>query len=366
MTVKTFEGVLARIEQHAEECWDRTLPSTQVFVTAGNDLLLHNGDRVVTKPTKYAWERLLSRMKTRSSQFGSLKPHVTYNQLLHLCTRPPGRRNGNGSLDGVLFAKVVNNLLDNFHPDTRWFMRCRGKPDNGGVVLRAALSDRFKPYDHTRFMGALLNPKAGLARVGQVHGMSIGEYAEDLYLKVVCPDLRVDINGETYLPGFRFINGELGNRKIGFDPFIYRQACTNDMVVQSDLSFHQRHVGKWPDNLVTAQFATCASNWLETSGQQIEDLERLQDVEIPDLGKVVKDLKRRAGLSDGDASRLSGHIEGSRREPRNTAFDVVNGVSSFAQHVDDVDQRDDLERLSGDLYREFVVAMKRSKSDASV
>ena len=359
---ETFEVALEAIEEHAKGCWDRTLGADQLFATSSGGMLIKNGGDIVTRPTKYALERMLGRLTTKSTQWIKTRPHVSLGQLYHLCSRPGGKRNGGyGTIDLELRSKIVNNLLK-FHPGLEWLARCRNEDDL--VSLRALLSDSFKPFDHLRFMQSVLNPDAGLAEVGKVHGMSIGDYAEDLYLKIVCPGTEVEINGETYLPGFRFVNGELGNRRIGIDPFIYRAKCINDMVVQTDFSFHRKHTGDWPDELLTAAFATTASRWLNESGQHIEDLERLQEVAVPDLRKAVERIKKARGLSEKNAGRLAGHIEASRREPQTTAFDVVNGVTSFAKLMHDPDERDDLERYGGGLYTQFVESMKKGEKAA--
>jgi hypothetical protein len=362
---KTFEAALEKLEAHKEGCWDRKLGSVNMVAQASGSIKLDNGKEVHVHPTQYALQRLLGRLTTKSSAYANARPHVTLKDLQHLCTRPAlsnGRLGSQyGSLEGPVFARIFNTILHEFHPAKKWLIRCRDK--EGTNWMRAALSDEFRPFDHMPFMRAILNPDLGMADHGEVKNLNIGRWADDMYLKVIFKDLRVDVDGGEYFPGYRFTNGELGNRRIGFQPFIFTRACTNDAIGMKEYEWFHQHRGKWATELLTQALGLSAQEWFKKATGHIEDFVSLKDFNVPNMGAIIKQVKKKHALSDESVGFLKAMVNQAEvrdhaSSDQRSAWAIVNGVTAYARQIPDADKRDDLERTGGSLIEQFVGAMK--------
>jgi len=331
--VSTFDSVRESIATHAQNTPDYRVPSTAFTVLHDGKISL--ADQLFETAaqyhmTEYARSKMLQRLDV---------PKRGFDKLIDL----------EGSRDNMLQSIILGYKLHNHYPDLKWLVRTRQD------TVRAFLSDRFQPFDHMPFMDALLHPDTGIQTQAQVHRFRIGEFAEDLYLKLVFPDLTVERNGETYKTGVTYWNGELGNRSIGCAPFIYRLECTNDLIVQSEHAIRQTHVGTLRPNIISAILADATIRMLEEAISNVDRLEDLRNVPIPNLTKEIAALKNKYRLGEKQLAQVEAFtLEDVRDDP--SAFEFVNAMTRLARQQKTEDARIDLETVAG---KELVRLHKR-------
>ena len=330
-----FDQVREAIEQHGMNCVDyktrspsiTVLPTGQVCLA--EELFAQANVETIYDPTDYARTSLLTRLGLEKRAFDKM---LTYPKG-HDCA---------GTFDLPLQSVVMNYLLRLHHPDKGWMVRTRRD------TVRAFLTDRFTPFDHRPYLDALLHPETGINKAAQVHQFSLGTLAEDMYLKLKFPELRVQRDGEEYHVGVICYNGELGNRAAGIEPFIHRKACLNDMVVVSEWAWKQRHIGGgFSNRLLTAIFADRILHACREALDTVDKLEELRQVEIPDLNKEIAKLKAEYHLGDNQTAQVQAFTLEEAFGQVPTAFAYVNAVTRLARLQESVDVRFDLETAAG-------------------
>lgn len=330
-----FDELRERIEQHAHGCWDAILTSRDLRVLDTDFIQL--GGEEIGHPTDWALSQLLSRLEIEQRPFFKM---VTY----------PRRHEHGGQVDQQLFTTILNTRLQHYS-HLRWFVRMR--ETESCQLIRAFLSDKFRPFDHRPFISALLDPKTQIEKVAQIRSFALGPQAEDLYLKLLFPELTRKIGDEVYKVGVIYFNGELGNRSVGMSPFIYRQACLNDLVLVEEESFRQRHIGRLDQNILTAIFASRTVELLEKALVDVQRLEALRRVEIPDLEAEINRLKQEFGLTKGQAEGIKFFTQEEALGEDISAFHLVNGVTRFARLQQTIDERVRFEEFGGRLLERY-------------
>ena len=136
---------------------------------------------------------------------------------------------------------------------------------------------------------------------------------------------------------------------MGLEPFIYRQKCLNDLVVVTELTFKQRHIGSFDQDIITAIFASRTLELLREALDAVDKLEKLREVQIPNMAQEIEKIKRDYGLTKRDAEGIAFFTaEEAEGEPIN-AFHLVNGITRLARIQKDVDERIWLEELAGKM-----------------
>jgi len=331
-----FQQAREMVESHSAGCHDLRAKGKNMMVADGGfQVYASDGECYMLGPTDYAKQQLLSRLDIEKRAFDKMTIFPKYHAR-------------GGQFDTALRAVVVNTRLVEHNPSMDWLVRCREE------TARAFLSGRYRPFDHRPFLDALLDPRTNIEQVAQIHSFRLGNLAEDLYLKVTMPDLTVERHGETYETGLLYWNGELGNRSLGCAPFIFRQACTNDLILQSEFKFQQRHVGTLRPNIVTAIFADLTLQMLEEAVAGVEKLESLREVEIPDLAKEVKRLKERLKLTEPERIAFEALADMEASGTSTNAFHVVNGLTALARIQKSPDRAIELEMSAGGLLEQYI------------
>lgn len=108
---------------------------------------------------------------------------------------------------------------------------------------RAFLSERYRPLDNYELLGAVLP----VLHDQKVEIMSCNVTENNLYLKVIFPDLVTDVPGskqvgDTIRMGFSMRNSETGHSSFAVEPFVDRLVCTNGMILEH--AMRKYHVGR--------------------------------------------------------------------------------------------------------------------------
>ena len=109
--------------------------------------------------------------------------------------------------------------------------------------IRAALTDQYVPVNNNRVLTAIERALPKLVG-GEVRAYGLDEHR--FFLKVLFPALTRDITRvsgrkEQMKVGVMFTNSEVGAASIRVEPFIYRQPCTNDLIVEQDRRWSHQH-----------------------------------------------------------------------------------------------------------------------------
>ena len=151
-------------------------------------------------------------------------PKVYYDRMLRQCPD--------------LLAQNVNHWLGQSE-DTSLIRLLRGQ-------LRAVLSNRYRIVDHHEIL-AMVVPE--LKEMGD--GMTIASCQvteSKMYLKVINTNIEEAISvDDPVQAGFILSNSEIGNGSVSVEPFIYRLACTNGMILK-DRRQRKNHVGRVTEN----------------------------------------------------------------------------------------------------------------------
>lgn len=259
-----------------------------------------------------------------------------WGQLCRACGLPDPKwvRRNPTDLQAQLFDHWVNQ---NQRPV---FFRFRNN------TIRAALSNEYVPVNNNRVLRAIDRA------LPKVVGNEIRSYSlEDhrFYLKVLFPKLTRDImrqNGrkEQMKVGVMFTNSEVGAASIRVEPFIYRLACTNDLIVQQELRWSHQH--RWiAEDKLNDLVEVAVARGMKDGADAIDDFERLDAQRVKEPEKVLKELLKSGKFADKYADLA---VAAFRTEPCDTRFGVINAITAMGRTQPD-DTRIEVERFAGHL-----------------
>lgn len=227
-------------------------------------------------------------------------------------------------------------------------------------VLRAYLSDRYRPLDNLDLAEAVL-PE--LTADG-VKIESLGLTEDRFYLKAVSPKVNGAVRvGDEMQAGVVLSNSEVGAGSLRVEPFLFRLACLNG-AIRDELSSRKYHIGRKgaasEDNAF--QFFTDETRRADdkTFFLKIRDTVRAA-FDMAFFKKGLEQMKRAAGIEvQGEAADvielLSEHLRESERGRvleafiqgnDRTVYGVANAVTLASQSVESYDRATELERLGG-------------------
>lgn len=261
-----------------------------------------------------------------------------WGQLCRACGVPDARwmRKNPTGLQSQIFDHWINQ---NPRPI---FFRFRNN------TIRAALTDQYVPVNNSRGLTALNRA------LPKVVGSEIRSYSLDdhrFYLKVLFPALtrdivRVDGRKEQMKVGVMFTNSEVGASSIKVEPFIYRLACTNDLIVQQELRWTHQH--RWiAEDKLNDMVEVAVARGMKDGADAIDDFERLDAQRVKEPEKVLKELLKSGKFADKYADLA---VQAYRNEPADTRFGVINALTAMGRTQPD-DTRVEVERFAGQLLR---------------
>jgi hypothetical protein len=258
--------------------------------------------------------------------------------------------------------------------DSRKFLARCFRDDDGGIgVLRALLSDSYRPIDN---LDVLLSALDGVREAGaevNIEGADLTE--RRMVVRVTSPSVtalaptllrgyRSPFTGESgtdnpvVWAGFQISNSEVGGGAFSIVPRMSVRVCKNGRTITKD-AMREVHLGgklsegviRWSDatvaknlELVRAQAADAVRWFLDVDYMRstIERLEARADerVETP---AQVEQVVRAAGYNKTVADEILAHfVQGGQTNRAG----VVNALTSYAQTVEDGDRASDLEALA--------------------
>jgi hypothetical protein len=309
METSTIEwnDVAARIAEDDRGKWDRKVSAEQVWVSQKGSLIAMNGGPA---PDSFS----LSDLAT-----------------MQLCERLSIPGTYYRRLPGEMKATVANFDLKRL--SDRHFL-LRGKASH----VRAFLSGEYVAYDNRQIAETV----EALLRSGTIRIKSFVLEETNCFLKITSEDLVEPVSG--LKAGIMIGNSEVGIGSVSVEPFVFRKACTNDLVVTADKAFRHAHIHFTPNEL-TRRMAEAVGDGFLVASQILDTFLKTKDDPIPDplvvIRKIADDRKMSQKLSDEVAARYVA-------EPEPNRFGVINAFTGAAQTLAPL-QRIEMERFAGTL-----------------
>lgn len=293
------------------------------------------------------------------------------------------RRMRNTNID--LYDQNVNGWLR--HPsyaETNLFMRTFRGGDGRGV-LRAALSDVYRPIDHLDTLFTVLEAVRESGLRIQPGGCDLTD--RRFYLRLDAPEVLV--YSPQLLSGYRdprtgqtgadnpaiqggllITNSETGYGSFQIAPVAKILVCSNGMTVTKDL-FKRQHLGakleqgiiRWSDQtndaalaLIKNQARDAIRTFLDVDYMQrkVNELERAAGVEVREPEKVIKTVTTKLRYSEAQRESIMNYfIKGA--DP--TTFGVVQAITAHAQ-----DESPDVRyAMENDAFEAFELALAAAR-----
>ncbi len=257
-----------------------------------------------------------------------------------------------------LLANNVNHWLS-ANPDKRMVRTL----DN---EVRGFLSSRYRAMDNYDLLQAVLPVLSNR----QVEFKSCEVTEKHLYLKVIFPELRTEVEGSRQVgdiveAGLSIRNSEIGFSSFAVEPFFHRLVCTNGMI--SNYAQRKYHVGKKIDTVDAVEeilrdetrdmrdrafwmqiqdvIATAVNR--DVMMAHVRKFSEATQVKIDsDPIKVVEMARKQFQLSEAQGSDVLQHLI---REGDLSKWGLANAVTRTAQDQADYDDATNLERLGGKI-----------------
>lgn len=228
---------------------------------------------------------------------------------------------------------------------------------------RAFLSNRYRTIDNWDIAEVAL-PILG---EGQCEVQSSNVDYNKMYLKAVSPRLSKEVKkGDVVQLGISLSNSEVGQGSVKIEPFVYRLACLNGLIIP-DASLKRFHIGRLDQELEAAQdvfkdetrladdrafmlkvrdvlrasleearFAAIVDRMAESAGEKI----------LKPIVKVVEEVAQRYRLSETTSDSVLQHLAGGGDLTR---WGLVNAITRAAEDQPTYEQATTLERLGGEV-----------------
>lgn len=218
-------------------------------------------------------------------------------------------------------------------PETDFLVR--GKND----IVRALLSDSYVIYNNRQvadIVTSLLN-KDDSVYIHRFH------YSyRSMYVKVVSRELVAD---DGLRAGIVIGNSEVGSASVSVEPFVFRLACTNDLVVTDDRSKRLPHIWFTHQEL-TRRLAEGVSTAFVGAADSMDRFLKAKDEPIMDPLETIKRLARERKMTEEFAKKVETSY---LSEPQSNKYEIINAFTGAARTLQDHETRMDIERFAGKL-----------------
>ncbi len=227
-------------------------------------------------------------------------------------------------------AFLVNYELTCFDHRTHFLLRGRGEK------IRAFLSARYVTYNNAQVIEAV----ASLLREAPVQLRRFILDDSQMYLKII--GLETVEKSCGLRAGVMIGNSEVGLSPVTVEPFVFRQPCTNDLVVADEITYRHRHIHVRVSELAS-RLAEAIKQAFDAARSLSSVFRQSRDDIITGPVETIKRLGVQARLSEPFVDRV---VESYDREPEPTLFGVINAFTRAAHELPPL-ARIDVERFAG-------------------
>lgn len=302
-----WNDVTTRIVDDDRGKWDRKVPAAEMWLGSNAQLVAMNGGPI---PDALAMSELAT------SQFcGRLGIPVAYYRRL----------------PSDMKATVANFDLKRL-ADHNFVLR--GKAGR----VRAFLSGEYVAYDNAQ----IAEVAETLLRNGNLTVKSFTLEETHYFLKVVSEELVDPPSG--LKAGIMIGNSEVGLGSVSVEPFVFRKACTNDLVVADDKAFRHAHI-HLTQNELSRRMAEAIGETFRVASETLDRFLEAKSDPIPDPIAVIRKLSEERKLSQRFTDEIVGRYIA---EPEQSRFGLINAFTAAAQTLAPL-QRIEMERYAGNL-----------------
>ncbi len=303
----TWNDVATRISADDVGKWDRKMPTPQLWIGERGDLLAKNGGPAPESLT-------LSDLAT-SQMCERLSIPVAYYRRL-----PNDMR-----------AKVAN--FDFSRMSERAFL-LRGK----AAHVRAFLSGEYVAFDNRQIAETVEE----LLRSDTLRIKSFVLEETHCFLKIVSEELVEPTSG--LKAGIMIGNSEVGMGSVSVEPFVFRKACTNDLVVAEEKAFRHAHI-HFTANELTRRMAEAIGDGFVVASQVLDAFLKTREEPIADPFDVIRNIAEERKMSQKLTDEIMARYIG---DPEANRFGIINAFTGAAQTLAPL-RRIEMERFGGSL-----------------
>jgi hypothetical protein len=188
-------------------------------------------------------------------------------------------------------------------------------------------------------------PPEGL---GGATGLYCGE--QDLFLFLIDPTGWVEIEGESFAPGFFLWNSEVGRRSLGVETFWFQAVCQNHIVWDAIevVQFKRKHTASIRDSLGEIRHVIEA---LVAKRDQRRDgfarvIQQAMRMKLGEDADEARDVLAKSGIGRSLAKEA---VEVARQQGRLTVFAVVDALTRLNGRIVNAGDRTELDQQAGKL-----------------
>jgi len=239
----------------------------------------------------------------------------------------------------TLQAQCINYDLGKFgkYRSRPWLLRCKGNS------VRACLSDTYSVIDNMPILEMVASICRSFEhRIKQFFMSDLG-----IWLKVLVTGLKVkdpSSPSKDLMLGLLVGNSEVGTRSVSISPFVCRQRCTNDLVIQNDKVIKIRHAHKNSTEL-HEKLSVGMRYALQSGDNYLDAFASAYHEKIERPAETIRKLAEKRGLLQEQTKEI---ITAYEVEPYPSKFGIINALTSTARRKKG-DERIELEKLAGSL-----------------
>jgi hypothetical protein len=210
----------------------------------------------------------------------------------------------------------------------------RGK----GAWIRSFLSGQYVVYNNVQIAETVW----GLLEKAAVTVKTFVLEETHMFLKIITEDIMGPVAG--LKAGIMIGNSEVGMGSVSVEPFVFRKACTNDLVVSQEKSFRHPHIHLNASEL-NRRMAEGISDAFQVASAILDAFLKTREEPVPDPVETIRKLAAQRKFSQRFADEV---ISSFQAEPDPSRFGVINAFTSAARKLAPI-QRIEMERFAGTL-----------------
>lgn len=235
-----------------------------------------------------------------------------------------------------------------------------------GGTARAVLSDRYRAFDNSFVMQAVLPAIYEASQGGdnirlRAFGLTESRMYFQLSFPLVSEQIRV---GDVVETGLTITNSEVGLGRMSVEKLLFRLVCMNGMRVGSVAS--RNHVGRaigereedysvYRDDTIAAELESYRLRLRDVirhalSGEELQKLVApLRDAteqEFEALGPTVQNVTKRFSMTEVEADLV---LQGVAETRDYTKYGLANSVTALAHYLDNMDRQYEVEGIGSQI-----------------
>jgi hypothetical protein len=222
-------------------------------------------------------------------------------------------------------------------------------------ICRAVLSDRYSTLDN-KYVVETVNDS--LFSANESDSVKVKEYYlsdRSFHLRVIFPGMTMNMgtgkNPDPVTAGIHIINSEVGFSSLMVETLLYRQVCSNGLVVRvgGEIILSQRHIFLEPEEM-QHRLVIAMNKAIDLADSTMITFKKAKTVPVKSpldlIDKLAKDQKYSQEFTDNIKNSWN-------KEPQETVYAIVNALTDSAK-VLPFDKRLEVETFAGDWMNKMV------------